>query len=409
MTENFGKLILIGADKSEQEFSLTQPVTTIGSAETNDIALKQAKLSRAHARIECSETGCAIFDLESTKGTQVNNRGVKQSNLVSGDVIMLGDAELRFESSSAAADTDATILDAAIFANGGDAEQEEAAEPAPAQPMDALVEIQAGSGNQAFFCVAARYSDVPLFRNVAHHLGPKQPFYALQPPRPAGGSPAPTNMEALAAHYVDEIRRTQPKGPYRIGGYNVGGLVAYEIAQQLQAGGVEVALLALIDTPCLDRNPLPYWTYRSTLTINQAGDTLFQPLWNLVPSTVTQQIGKSAEAVRDALRSNRLPQFVGQVVQQVEEDFETVQETLGDEGYEATAKVIQRYKPKTYSGRATLFLAAQSLVRYSDALWRWHSLVPNGLDVHTIPGGYISILKEPQVQRLAAQLKACLA
>lgn len=230
----------------------------------------------------------------------------------------------------------------------------------------------------------------------------------MQPPS-GDDPPLLTNLEALAAHYVDEIRSVQTKGPYRIGGYNVGGLVAFEMAQQLQAGGAEVAVLALIDTPCLDRNPLPYWTYRSTLTINQTGDTLFQPLQNLVPSNLVQQIEKSTQTVRDVLRSNRLPQFVGQVVQQMEEDFQTVQETLGDKGYEITLKAIRTYEPKTYSGRATLFLAAQSLVRYSGVLWRWHNLVPNGLDVHTIPGSYIGVLKEPQVQRLAAQLKDCLA
>jgi thioesterase domain-containing protein len=405
MTENFGKLILLGADKSEEEFILIQPVTTIGSAETNDITIKQSKLSRAHARIECSETSCTIFDRESSQGTQVNNRGVKQSNLVSGDVIKLGDAELRFESASAPAPTDATVLDVAVFANG-DVEQVEAAEPS-AQAVKTLVEVQGGGNQPPFFCVTARYGDVPLFKNVAHHLGPKQPFYALQPP--SGDDLALTNMEALAAHYVDEVRGVQAKGPYRIGGYNIGGLVAFEMAQQLQAGGAEVSVLALIDTPCLDRNPLPYWTYRSTLTVNQTGDTLFKPLQNLVPSNLVQQIGKSAQTVRDVLLSNRLPQFVGQVVHQVEEDFQTVQETLGDKGYEITLKAIQTYQPKTYAGKATLFLAAQSLVRFSDVLWRWHNLVPNGLDVHTIPGSYIGILKEPQVQRFAAQLKDCLA
>lgn len=405
MTENFGKLILLGADKSEEEFILSQPVTTIGSAETNDVTVKQSKLSRAHARIECSKSGCTIFDLESSQGTEVNNRKVKQSNLVSGDMIKLGDAELRFESASASTPTDATVLDAAVFANG-DPEQVEAAEPS-AERRQTVVEVQGGGTQPPFFCVTARYGDVPLFKNVAHHLGPKQPFYALQPP---GSDDLPlTNMEALAAHYVDEIRGVQAKGPYRIGGYNVGGLVAYEMAQQLQAGGAEVSALALIDTPCLDRNPLPYWTYRSTLTINQAGDTLFQPLQNLVPANLVQQVEKSAQTVRDLLFSNRLPQFVGQVVQQVEEDYQTVQETLGDKGYETTLKAIQSYQPKTYAGKATLFLAAQSLVRFSDVLWRWHSLVPNGLDVHTIPGSYIGILKEPQVQKLAMHLKECLA
>jgi thioesterase domain-containing protein len=214
-------------------------------------------------------------------------------------------------------------------------------------------------------------------------------------------------MEALAAHYVEEIRRTQAKGPYYIGGYFIGGLVAFEMAQQLQAGGAEVALLALIDTPYMERNPLPYWGYRSAQTIKQTNDTLLQPLQKLVPSLV-QQVEKSTQNVLNTLQRKPFPPVVGQVAQQVEENFLTFQETLEDEGYRATLKVTQTYKPKTYSGKVTLFLAAQSLVRFSDAPWRWPQMAPNGLDVHTIPGSYISILKEPQVQKLASQLKACL-
>jgi hypothetical protein len=93
----------------------------------------------------------------------------------------------------------------------------------------------------------------------------------------------------------------------------------------------------------------------------------------------------------------------------VEENFVTFQQTLADEGCKATLKVTQNYKPKPYSGKVNLFLAAQSPVRYSDALWSWHRMAPNGLDVHTIPGSYIGILKEPQVQKLASQLKTYLA
>jgi hypothetical protein len=96
------------------------------------------------------------------------------------------------------------------------------------------------------------------------------------------------------------------------------------------------------------------------------------------------------------------------MAQQAEEDFQTFQESIEDEGCQATLKVTQGYQPKVYSGKVTLLLAAQSLVRYSDALWQWHRLAPNGLEVHTIPGSYIGILKEPQVQKLAGQLKAYL-
>jgi thioesterase domain-containing protein len=276
------------------------------------------------------------------------------------------------------------------------------------QAKNALVKLQAGNSKSPFFCVTARYSDLPLFRDLALHLGQKQPFYALQPPQPTAGSPFLTSMEALAAHYVEEVRRTQLNGPYYLGGYSIGGLVAFEMAQQIQAGGAEVALLALIDTPYLDRNPLPYWNYRSAQTLKQTNDTLLQPLQKWVPSLV-QQVEKSAQTVLNTLQGKPFPPVVGQVAQQVEEDFQTLQESLADEGCQATLKVTQGYRPKAYSGKVTLLLAAQSMVRYSDALWQWHRLVPNGLEVHTIPGSYISILKEPQVQKLASQLKAYLA
>lgn len=408
MTAKFGKLILVTPDQPDQEFILTKAVTTIGSADTNDIVIKQTKLSRAHARMECSERGCIIFDLESSTGTQVNNRRVKQNNLVSGDVLKLGEAELRFEAETVLVETDDdTILDVAVFADG-DPEQVETVGPSPMETRNALVKLQAGKGKAPFFCVSARYSDVPLFRNIAIHLGPDQPFYALQPPQPATDSPFLTNLEALAAHYVEEIRRTQAKGPYYIGGYNIGGLVAFEMAQQLQAGGAEVALLALIDTPYLERNPLPYWSYRSAQAIKQTNETLLQPLQKLVPS-LTNQIEKSAQNVLNTLQGKPFPPVVGQVAQQVEENYQTFQETLEDEGYRATLKVTQSYRPKTYSGKVALFLAAQSVVRYSDALWRWHTIAPNGLDVQMIPGSYIGILKEPQVQKLASQLKTHLA
>jgi thioesterase domain-containing protein len=55
-------------------------------------------------------------------------------------------------------------------------------------------------------------------------------------------------IEALAAHYIEELRTVQPNGPYFLIGYSWGGLVAYEIAQQLTANGEVVELVALVDT-----------------------------------------------------------------------------------------------------------------------------------------------------------------
>lgn len=407
MEKEFGKLILRIANEPNQEFSLTQAVTTLGSADTNDIVIKRAQVSRAHARIECTDAGCVIFDLESAKGILVNNRTVQQVNLASGDVIKLGEAELLFEALTGPDTSDATILDAAVFAEdqAGQASQPEATMPTE---RNALVELQAGGSKTPFFCVTGRYGDVTTFKTLARYLGPEQPFYALQPPKPANGSPSLTNLDALVTHYMDQISGKQAQGPYFVGGYNVGGLVAFEVAQQLQASGRNVALVALIDTPYLIKNPLPYWGYRSANTMKQTGDKLFEPLHNWVQANIASRLTEPLKEMRGTLKG-RWPQPVEWVVERMEEDYQTVHETLGDEGYETTTRVLQRYRPKPYSGQVALFLAEVSLVRYSGALWGWPSVVANGLKVYTVPGSYVSILKEPNVQILAQHLTACLA
>ncbi|MCB0191361.1 MAG: FHA domain-containing protein [Anaerolineae bacterium] len=406
MERKFGKVTLNVTDQPQQEFILTQSITTIGSAETNDIPIKRAKVARAHARIECTEAGCTIFDLESSQGTKVNNQAVQKVNLANGDIINLGEAVLIFEAVTEADASDATVLDEAVFA---DDSSEKAPEPEAASvtKRDTLVELQAGGNKTPFFCVVGRYADVALLQTLAHHIGPDQPFYALQPPQSADMSPQFTDIDALVAHYADQIIGKQAKGPYFVGGYNVGGLVAFEMAQQLRAGGRDVAQVVLIDTPYLVNNPLPYWGYRSATTVKQTGDKLFEPLHSWVQSNIAPKVTGPLQEMRSTLQS-RWTQQVERVVERLEEDYQTMQETLGDEGYETTVQLLQRYEPKSYSGQATLFLAEESLVRYSGALWGWHNVVANGLKVVTVPGSYINILKEPHVQTLAKQLAACL-
>ena len=86
------------------------------------------------------------------------------------------------------------------------------------------------------------------FQNFAHHLGPDYPFYGLQSQGLDGKQPYLTCIEDMAAHYVEEIRAAQPEGPYYLGGYCMGGTVAYEIARRLREDGQQVHLLALLDT-----------------------------------------------------------------------------------------------------------------------------------------------------------------
>ena len=96
------------------------------------------------------------------------------------------------------------------------------------------------------FCISSQGDDAPCFRHLAARLGPKQPLYAL--PGPDGGDRL-GEVEGTARRACAAIRGIRPSGPYLLGGYCFGGIVAFEVARQLIAAGAEVPLMALFDVP----------------------------------------------------------------------------------------------------------------------------------------------------------------
>ena len=104
--------------------------------------------------------------------------------------------------------------------------------------------IQPGGSRPPFFCIGAG----PLFRSLAFRLGPEQPFLGLGlGEAEVRELPTPFRLEDIAASLIKKMRLLQPKGPYSLGGWCMDGVVAYEIAQQLQAQGERVALVVLFD------------------------------------------------------------------------------------------------------------------------------------------------------------------
>lgn len=83
---------------------------------------------------------------------------------------------------------------------------------------------------------------------LARRLGRDQPLYGLQAPGLEGEEQPHTHVEQMAAQYIDALRAAQPHGPYLLGGWSLGGVIAFEMAQQLRQAGHAVRLLALIDS-----------------------------------------------------------------------------------------------------------------------------------------------------------------
>lgn len=121
-----------------------------------------------------------------------------------------------------------------------------------------LVTMSAGrsSGGTPFFLCAGMFGNVLNLRQLAMQLGTDRPVYGLQARGLYGDQEPHDNFVEMARDNLKEVRAVQPHGPYLLGGFSGGGLVAYEMAQQLLAEGEEVAQVILLDTPLPTQPPL---------------------------------------------------------------------------------------------------------------------------------------------------------
>ncbi|MFF8725425.1 amino acid adenylation domain-containing protein [Streptomyces sp. NPDC015171] len=181
-----------------------------------------------------------------------------------GDFFALGGDSLRsVDVVSRAAKAGLTLALSDVFAHRTVAALAAAAAPATAREAAAvpLLEIRPHGGAAPLFCVHGGVGFGLPFAELAAHLDPDRPVYALQSDGVAAGPGAwdrPADVGSLAAAYVERVRRVRPHGPYHLLGWSFGGLVAHEMAVRLQAAGERVAFLGALDAfPVApgDRNP----------------------------------------------------------------------------------------------------------------------------------------------------------
>jgi amino acid adenylation domain-containing protein len=242
-----------------------------------------------------------------------------------------------------------------------------------------LVAIQPEGSRPPFFCVHGVGGNVVGFRDLARHMGPDQPFYALQPQGLDGKRPCVTSVAEMAESYLREIRRVQPEGPYRIGGYSFGGLVAYEMAQQLRAQEQEVSLLALFDT------------YPGKM---ESRSSQLRNLRKLPLKDAVSFIVKKGSFVMMTLRKRLELQMLPRALRNVRQ---------------ACATAAAGYDVQPYDGQVTLFrVKEKSAGSLDDPYAIWWRVAAGGVDLREISGDHLSLLKEPQVRLLAEELNDAL-
>lgn len=269
---------------------------------------------------------------------------------------------------------------------------------------DSLVPITTSGSELPFFCVHGVGGGVLDYAGLAELLGPEYPFYALQA-RGGDGVVFPTDrIEDMAKYYIKGIQSVRPAGPYALGGYSFGGVVAFEMACQLHAMGEHVALLAMLETYApgdhhWPRTPtailrfirnLPRWV--GDIAQHQGSLTRLWSRIRFLMSTTLARRSVAASVARSKLGGGHVPL--------VEQRPALVQ---------AHIAAVAAYRPRVYPGHVTLFrVPGMALLRAWDPQLGWGEIAAGGVTVKMIPGAHYSILESPQVATLAEQLRISL-
>ncbi len=268
-----------------------------------------------------------------------------------------------------------------------------------------LVAIQPNGSRPPFFCIHGGGGNVLIYRDLSRHLGSDQPFYGLQAQGLDGERPALTTIEAMASLYMNEIRRMQPHGPYYLGGYCMGGTVAYEMAQQLKAQGEEVALLALFDT--MNWCNIPSDTaWRKVRHIEQRIRFHGKNFLLLNASEKKKFFEEKVKVLR-----SRSTIWKGMVFGRflAKESGNKPESLLLAEMWQINDRACVAYQAKPYEGVVTDFRPMRQYAKYGPAEGDWSRLALGGHEILTLPVYPAGMLLEPFVRHLADALKTTIS
>ena len=273
------------------------------------------------------------------------------------------------------------------------------------QHWSSLVTIQPKGSRPPFFCIHGGGGNVLIYRDLSMHLGPDQPFYGLQAQGLDGEQPCLDTIEDMASLYVRDIRKVQPHGPYYLGGYCMGGTVAYEIAQQLRAQGEEVALLALFDTMNWCSIP-PDNAFRKLRQFWQRFEYHCKNFLLLDASEKAQFFGEKLKVLR-----SRTQIWKGIVLNALSggNTHHKSQSRLLGEMWQINDRACVVYQAKPYDGVVTDFRPMRQYAKYRPAENDWNRLALGGLEIMTLPVYPAGMLLEPFVKHLAEALKTTIS
>jgi len=284
-------------------------------------------------------------------------------------------------------------------------------------PASPVVVIQSGSSKKPpFFCVHPGALEAQCYTALAQGLGDDQPFYALQPVeldtyRSLNGEAAQaTSIPDIATRCLAAIKAIQSNGPYFLGGWSLGGVLAFEIAQQLKQHGEAVGLLALFDSPAPPSGQPRPEDYDDAALLPMFASYLGARRSQLLPLAPAdfQNLDLSARfdrVLEQAKAAEVLPADAGPA--QIKLLFQ-----IYKNGLRRGLRRLWDFQPQVYPDRITYFRASAGREVFDDVFpWAaasWSKLTAQAVETWEVPGDHYTMFLEPDVRELARWLGECL-
>ncbi len=264
-----------------------------------------------------------------------------------------------------------------------------------------LVPLRATGSRAPLVLVHPGGGSILAYGALAERLGEEQPVWGVRSRGIEEGELPNRTVEAMARDYLAEIRARWPEGPYRLGGWSMGGVVAFEMARQLDAAGEGVETLVLIDSqvPSLstpDRPPPGGGLVLARMFARDLG------LGDDLLPALDAEAGDGGEAayLRRLLHAG---QAAGRLPASL--DPSLLERLYGI--FRINLEALHAYRPGEYGGSATLLRAADGDPAGKPDLG-WGRVVRGGVDVRTVPGTHHTMVREPRAEALAREMERAL-
>ncbi len=239
---------------------------------------------------------------------------------------------------------------------------------------------------------------VVCYRELARYLDSDQPLYAIRARGLHGQEELPANLKAMASDYVAAIASVQPQGPYTLGGWSLGGLVAYEMAQQLHRAGESVSQLLLLDTTIPEGSTdLVPATELGNVGLEYGIELNLDQLSRLAPEDQLPFLWEHAKHL-GVIDDQSPPEVIARVLHDLQSLFHH------------HVKLSQEYRLEPLlAQRIELFRPREvpvDLPVSQDRGWRH---LADSVAVHFVPGHHHSMVQPPHVESLAGSMTSALA